>query len=115
MTLSREEYEYYKSIDVYNLTQGSIFSEPEPIFTNIENGAGIFGGYIEQSFDMDLPTSEFQYPRSIIAENDNCTGPCTITFTHDGGSKLNYLWTFGNGETSTEQFPEVTYEQAGEL
>lgn len=113
-SVSREMYEYFKSIDIYNLTQGSIFSEPEPIYSNIENGAGIFGGYTEQSFEIDLPLSEYRYPTEILVENNNCSGPCTVTLMHDGGSKLNYSWDFGNGVTSSEQFPQVTFEEAGE-
>ena len=113
-SVSKEMYEYYKSIEKYRLFQNNIFSEPEIIYSNINEGIGIFAGYTQKEFVIDLPKSEYVMPNNIDIENGDCTGPCTVKFTTDGGSKLNYNWDFGDGSTSNEPNPEHTYTSPGE-
>ncbi|MBI1184066.1 DUF4249 family protein [bacterium] len=43
-TLSKEAYSYFKSLDKYNQTDGNPFATPVQVFTNVENGFGIFAG-----------------------------------------------------------------------
>jgi len=107
-------YEYLKSLELYSLSSGNIFAEPVQIYSNMDNGLGIFGGYAQKSFTVDLPPSEYSYPSNVSTENDGCTGPCTIKFSSDGGSKLTYHWEFGDGTTSAEPNPEHTYTTSGE-
>ncbi len=47
LTVSPELYEYSKSIELYNINRniGSNQSTPLEIYSNVENGLGIFGGY----------------------------------------------------------------------
>lgn len=42
--LSPETFKYYKSVNQHYDTSGDPFAEPVIVFTNIENGIGIFGG-----------------------------------------------------------------------
>ncbi len=44
-SLSSDLYNYYRSYNQYVETNGSPFTEPVKVYTNIENGFGIFGGY----------------------------------------------------------------------
>ena len=63
---------------------------------------------------IDLPVSEYRLPSDIFVENDGCVAPCILKFTTDGGSKLNYNWNFGDGNTSSVVNPEHNYESPGE-
>ena len=112
-SVSKELYDYYKSVTLHKLNAGSAFSEPEQVLSNIEKGLGIFGAYTEQEFIFDLPKSEMYLPEDIIAENAGCTGPCTVKFSADMGSKLIPFWDFGDGSTSTEHNPEHEYQSPG--
>jgi hypothetical protein len=44
-SITHEAYLYMKSVGASNYYSNDLFSEPIPIFTNIENGIGIFAGY----------------------------------------------------------------------
>lgn len=112
-SVSKEMYEYLKSLELNALSQGNIFSEPVQVYSNLNNDIGIFAGYTQKTFIIDLPKSEFGFPSDVDVENDNCTGPCTIKFSTNGGSSLNYHWDFGDGNTSTEPNPEHTYTSSG--
>ncbi len=113
-SVSKEMYEYQISLEKYRLTQGDIFSQPQLIYSNVDKGLGIFGGYTMQSFEIDLPKSGYLFPSNFFAENEGCTAPCEVKFTaEDGGERLSYLWNFGDGSTSTERNPTHTYNSAG--
>ncbi|MEQ1745500.1 MAG: PKD domain-containing protein [Saprospiraceae bacterium] len=43
----------------------------------------------------------------------NCPVPCQICFTNTSQNATSYLWDFGNGQTSTETAPCVTYTSRG--
>ncbi len=43
----------------------------------------------------------------------NCPTPCQVCFTNNSANATSYLWDFGNGQTSTEQHPCVTYTARG--
>ena len=43
--VSREYYLYKRSFALHEWVQGNPFAEPVPVFTNIENGFGIFAGF----------------------------------------------------------------------
>lgn len=112
-SVSKDKYEYIKSLELLRLRLGGEFSEPQQVYTNIDNGLGIFAGYTEREFIVELPPSEYALPSSFDIENEGCTGPCTVKFSAEGGSKVNYNWSFGDGSTSTEASPEHTYQVAG--
>lgn len=113
-SVSKEMYEYLTSIERKKVRVADPFSEPIPVFSNIENGIGIFAGFAQKEFAIDLPESEYNYPEDIKVENDGCTAPCTVSFsTIGGGSKLNYYWDFGDGGSSTEKNTEHEYTEPG--
>jgi len=112
-SVSEEMYLHHKSIETHLFSQSSFFSEPTTIYSNIENGAGIFGAYSEQKMEIMLPKSRYFWPQGAIIENNECTGPCEVSFSTSGGIGINYLWDFGDGNTSTEPNPSHTYTQAG--
>jgi hypothetical protein len=43
-SLSQDVYYYMKSLSLSNANSGGLFMEPVPIYNNIDNGLGIFGG-----------------------------------------------------------------------
>ena len=112
-SVSKELYDYYKSVTLHKLNSASAFAEPQQIFSNIEEGVGIFGAYTEQEFVIDLPKTEMYFPEDFSVENEGCTGPCTVKFSADMGSKLIPFWDFGDGSTSTEHNPEHEYQSPG--
>lgn len=113
-SVSKELYEYYKSVTKNKLSEANIVFEPQQIFSNIEGGIGIFGGYTEQEFIIELPKSEFIFPHGLRIQNQGCTSPCTVNFfAEGGGDNIEYNWSFGDGATSTEKNPEHMYDSPG--
>ena len=52
-----------------------------------------------------------QQPKSVFQANDNCLGKSTL-FTNTSvyvGQDISYQWDFGNGTTSTEVSPTISY------
>ncbi len=45
LTTSESYYNFRKSFDGQSATEDNPFAEPVPVFTNIENGLGVFAGY----------------------------------------------------------------------
>ncbi|ADI74590.1 S-layer-related duplication domain protein [Methanohalobium evestigatum Z-7303] len=58
--------------------------------------------------EPEMPTADFS------ANTTSGTAPLTVEFTDNSENAENYEWDFGNGETSTEANPTVTYEEADE-
>lgn len=54
-----------------------------------------------------LPTAAFTFSGSGTCQNS------TITFTNTSTGGITYNWNFGNGQTSTQQNPVITYNQPG--
>ncbi len=54
LSVSKDLYEYYKSIDIYkwNSDVNSNLSQPTQIYSNIKNGYGIFGAYNQQIIEI---------------------------------------------------------------
>lgn len=44
-SLSKSLYLFYKSIDLYGQANGNPFAQPVQVYSNIENGYGVFGGF----------------------------------------------------------------------
>jgi|GEM_PF-5759118 len=62
-----------------------------------------------QCTEEDLPLANFDY--AVSASEDGWT----VTFTNQSqGIENSYLWGFGDGNTSTEENPVHTYDEAGE-
>lgn len=49
---SEEFYRYQKTARQYQLTNDNPFSQPVQIFSNIENGIGIFGGFVVSEIEL---------------------------------------------------------------
>jgi len=114
-SVSIDMYDYMLSLEELRLRSGDSFAEPKQVYTNIKDGVGIFAGYTEQKFSADLPPSQFSLPSDIYIENNGCTAPCTVRFSSNGGSNVNYVWEFGEGQPSNGAEVEHTYTQAGEF
>lgn len=54
--VSKSYYLYAASINKYNRTHGNPFSEPVSVYTNVENGLGIFTGYSTASRRIEVLT-----------------------------------------------------------
>ena len=52
--LSETYYEYLKSARFHEFTQDNPFAEPMSVYSNVENGYGIFAGYSSQTFELVL-------------------------------------------------------------
>lgn len=47
--LSKSYYNYLKYLNLYSFYHGDPFAEPVPVYSNIENGAGIFGSFNDEA------------------------------------------------------------------
>jgi hypothetical protein len=52
--ISQDYYYYRRSLELYNQTSGNPFAQPVQVFSNIQNGFGIFAGAQVNYFDYDL-------------------------------------------------------------
>lgn len=53
------------------------------------------------------PTAKFS------ANNTNCKAPCQVDFNNLVGNADDYLWTFGDGDTSSKANPSHIFEEEG--
>mgnify|MGYP005855086981 CR=1 FL=1 len=54
MSINKAGYLYRRSVEEYQNSKGDPFSEPVRIYSNIENGFGIFAGYAVDSYTFQL-------------------------------------------------------------
>ncbi|NTW26591.1 MAG: PKD domain-containing protein, partial [Lentimicrobium sp.] len=57
-------------------------------------------------------------PASTVSDftftaNNSGYAPCVVTFTNNSLNASGYLWDFGNGQTSTDPNPVVSYDTPG--
>ena len=52
--ISQDYYYYRRSLELYNQTSGNPFAQPVQVFSNIQNGFGIFAGAQVNYFDFDI-------------------------------------------------------------
>ena len=52
--ISQDYYYYRRSLELYNQTNGNPFAQPVQVFSNIQNGFGIFAGAQVNYFDFDI-------------------------------------------------------------
>lgn len=52
--VSETYYEYLRSAKLHESTQDNPFAEPLSVYSNVENGYGIFAGYSSQTFELVL-------------------------------------------------------------
>ena len=45
-SVSEDLYKYGKTLERYHISNGELFAEPVEIYTNINKGLGVFGGYV---------------------------------------------------------------------
>ncbi|MBX2875600.1 MAG: PKD domain-containing protein [Saprospiraceae bacterium] len=65
--------------------------------------------------EIEIPEpSEICQPKATFQViNDECRASCTIEFENFTEGAQEYLWNFGDGNSSTDRNPSHTYEQAG--
>jgi hypothetical protein len=69
-SITREAYLYMMSVNAHNFYNSDFFSEPVQVFTNIENGIGIFAGFSYSSKSISIG----QYPKrgiNYLFQNNN--------------------------------------------
>ena len=56
MTVSKDLYDYYRSIEIYRLRGqvNSSITQPVEVYTNIDGGLGIFAGLAAEVLDIRL-------------------------------------------------------------
>jgi len=54
-SVSEDYYKYNVTLAKYEQTQGDPFAQPVQVYSNIENGFGIFGGYSSFSDTLIIP------------------------------------------------------------
>lgn len=71
------------------------------------------GGSKDTSFNVNIKGPAVV--SSFTVTNNNCVGPCTVTFTNTSQNATSYVWEFGDGNTSNSTATTVTktYNTAG--
>jgi PKD repeat protein len=64
----------------------------------------------DESFPVPHPSTQSMFSFTV---DNNSIAPATVTFTNLSKNATSYSWDFGNGEISTEENPQVTYNEAG--
>lgn len=62
---------------------------------------------------VEPPTSLTLTADFTITQAANCAAPCQVCFTNTSQNATSFQWDFGNGQTSTEKSPCVTYNERG--
>lgn len=71
---------------------------------------GIINGCQEKDMGTPAASTVANFEYSVTNEG---YAPCEVTFTNLSLNAQGYSWNFGNGQTSTEVNPKVTFETAG--
>lgn len=74
----------------------------------VENGSGIDTALISVVVEGDAIASNFTYDNGSF-----CSTPALVNFSNLTSGGSNFLWDFGDGNTSTEENPEHTYSELG--
>lgn len=64
----------------------------------------------EGTFTVPLPSTQARF---IYTVSNQSQAPATLTFINKSLNAVSYNWDFGNGMSSTEENPVVTYTEAG--
>ncbi len=72
----------------------------------------VTGFYSCEKYELGTPDASSVADFSYTVSN-NGNAPCQVTFTNKSLNAKGYSWDFGNGKTSTEANPVVTYENPG--
>ncbi len=70
--------------------------------------ANCYDTVYKQVIVFPVPIADFSF-----TPKDTCTGPVNVKFTNLSTGALNYLWDFGNGNTSNNINPTFTYINVG--
>lgn len=65
-----------------------------------------------EDYELGYPPASTMADFSYTASNQGYA-PAVVTFTNKSLNATSYLWDFGNGESSTEENPSVSYDTAG--
>ncbi len=64
----------------------------------------------DDDFPVPEPSTQARFTYTI---SNGAIAPATVSFTNKSINASSYLWDFGNGNTSTEENPEVEYTEPG--
>jgi PKD repeat protein len=65
-----------------------------------------------ETYELGNPQASTVADFSYTVSNDGYV-PCEVTFTNKSLNASGYLWNFGNGQTSTDPSPVITYDAPG--
>ncbi|MPR36048.1 PKD domain-containing protein [Salmonirosea aquatica] len=103
----------------WDFGDGTSSTEKNPSHTYTQTGthqvtlslSGKYGNATDSSLTVTVkgkgPVAGFTFT------GGNCTAPCEVVFTNQSENATTYLWTFGDGTSSTQQNPVKTYTSAG--
>lgn len=103
----------------WDFGDGTSSSEKNPSHTYTQPGthqvtlslSGKYGNVADSSLTV---TVKGKSPvAGFTVAGGNCTAPCEVTFTNKSENATSYLWTFGDGTSSTQSNPVKTYTTAG--
>ena len=105
----------------WNFGQGTISNQQNPTFSFEEAGDYVITLFSQDTlgcsafYTIPLPVTVFPFPRAefTVSNNASCA-PLITTATNNSSGAVSYFWDLGNGQTSTETNPTVSYTQAGE-
>lgn len=80
------------------------------ISTIVTNSFGCTNGITQQNLIIVGETPKIDFTSDVFS---SCTIPLTVNFRSSGSAGLTYAWDFGDGGTSTDQYPSHTYQQEG--
>ncbi len=111
---------------VWDFGDGNIMNTTELVVTHTYNSASIYDVTLTAMNDEGCTTFVFNddivevssdiTPQFTADATSSCESPMTVNFTNTSVGNLDnieFLWDFGNGQTSTEENPSHTYNSNG--
>ena len=105
----------------WNFGEGTISVLQHPVFSFEQTGNYVITLFSRDTlgcsafYTIPLPITVFPFPRAEFSVSDtNHCAPLVVHATNYSIGAVDYLWEFGNGQTSTEANPNIVYNQPGE-
>jgi PKD repeat protein len=105
----------------WNFGEGTTSANQHPVFSYEQAGNYVITLFSQDTlgcsafYTIPLPITVFPFPRAefTVSDTTNCA-PLQVTATNNSIGAISYSWDLGNGQTSTETNPTVSFNQAGE-
>ena len=72
----------------------------------------LLGAFSCEDYEMGKPEASTQADYTYEVSNDYYA-PCTVTFTNKSINANAYQWDFGNGQSSSDENPSVSFQEPG--